>query len=694
MGYCEIITLSDSSTIEVDNLVYQNDVLKVTIDNEEKTLKRSEIKDISFSGQKQEDAVLSSDSADLPELYKRAIEIFSRYPDSTSVLVSEEGNYQHKSDGTNLSRYRSVKYIAREEALWNAQISLTFDPHRERVKILHARSFAPDGTVKTLSSDQIKISKRSSGSVHFDQYQQMRFTIPDVGVGSLVDYSYEIEEFNPFDSNLFQGRSYFQRSMPVGESILRVSIPHNKKLHFVTKNCEGYASEPEIIEAVDSLIYTWKVTEVEPLVSEPYMPSYRDIVPCIYFSLHKSFDYVHQKLKPMFEKRFQLTDYVKKKVDEIVKGAKNLHEKIAKLYLFCQKEIRYISIKGNLASNQVGHPAEETLKNKYGDCTDKGMLLATMLQHIGVEAYPVGVRTNTAGRAIREIAIFDDNHCITEVHLDGRIFYLDSTATDYRYPYFRADNHDTTADNTMLGTLNHIPVPVPEDNSSQITRNLKLFPDGTTRVEFENRQNGSNESYAREGARSLKPEEYEKQIRAAVSNLTADYELELATHTDPLDFSDSFVSKSVYTLNRFAPKSGKYMIFSIPYYQISFPEVSLEKRKYPIEYTTTNLKTEQINIKIPEGYAVKYLPPALRIQSPYVEFEVTYDQQADNIRIYRKLAFPRRIIPVSDYESYKKDLEKIAFSSKERIFLEELPDKTADTTSDSQTNVETEGGEE
>lgn len=688
-----VVSFSDGSSLEFENIGFADGKLTTNVGSDTKEFNRSEIKDISFTATKQKKSILSSDSADLPALLLKAIELHKRYPDSDSVVVTEEGNYQHKQDGTNLSRFRGVTYIAKEEALWNAQISLSFDPHRERVRILHARSYTAAGEIHTLSQDQIKVSKGTSGSVNFDQYQQMRFTIPEVSVGSLVDYSYEIEEFNPFDSNLFQGRAYFQRSVPTGESVLRVSIPHDKALHFVSYNCDGYASAPEIVDGVDSLIYNWKFTDVPPIISEPYMPAYRNVVPCIYYSLHKDFNYVHNKLKPMFEKRFKLTDDVKKKVDELTEGAKNLNEKIARLYLFCQKEIRYISIKGNLASNQVGHPAEETLKNKYGDCTDKGMLLATMLKHLGVEAYPVGIRTNNSGTAVRDIAVFDDNHCITEVHLDGRIFYLDSTATDYRFPYFRSDDHDTIADNAMLGTHNQVSLPPPEDNSVHVTRNIVLEPDGTTKIEFESLQNGTSEAYFRESARNLKPEEYEKQIRSSISELTADYVLELATHTNPLDFSAGFKAMSKYTLNRFAPKSGKYMIFSIPYFELGFSEVSLAKRTFPIVYTTTRLRTEQVKIKVPAGYSVKYLPSALRIQSPYVEFEIIYDQQGDNIKISRKMAFPRRIIPVEDYDSFKSDLEKIAFSTKERIFLEEIPHKEKATNQPKNPEKEVEGKE-
>ncbi|PKL49759.1 MAG: hypothetical protein CVV42_05335 [Candidatus Riflebacteria bacterium HGW-Riflebacteria-2] len=670
-GNAAIITTTDDTNISAEQIEYADNTLSITTGSETTRIERSRIKNISFTAQKRANDEFATDSADLAEILPKALEMLAKYPDAQSILVTEEGNYQQRKDGTNLSRYRCVTYLVQDESLWEAQISLSFDPNRETIRIMHARSYSPDGTVHTLSPDQIKVSKGTSGSVYFDQYQDISFTIPEAEVGGLIDYCYEVEEFNPFDRNLFQGRFYFQGSQPVGESVLRVSVPRDKTLHYIASNIASGSYEPEKAEAVDSIIYTWKFYDLPPIISEPYMPSYRDIVPAVYYSLHKDFTYVHEKLRPMFEKRFQLTEPVKQKVDELIEGANTVHEKIARLYQFCQKEIRYISIKGNLASNQVGHPAEDTLKNRYGDCTDKGMLLATMLKHIGVEAYPVGVRTNDNGRSVREIAIFDDNHCITEVHLDGRIFYLDSTATDYRYPYFRSDDHDVVADNTMLGTLKQVPLPPPEDNAVHITRKIGLAADGTTRIDFESTQNGSSEASFRSSARNLKAEEYEKQIRSQVSALTADYVLELATHTDPLDFNIQFKARSVYTLNRFATKSGRYMIFAIPFFEMSFPEVSLEKRRYNIEYNTSRLRTDQVEIKIPANFGVKYLPPALRIQSPYVEFEVIYDQQGDNINIKRKLAFPRRIVPVADYQTYKQDLEKIAHASKQKIFLEE-----------------------
>ena len=667
-----VVTTSSGKPIEASSLSYKDGQLYFNTASETKTMDRRDIKDISFSAKTQKKEISSTEIGDLAEYVDKAQNLIAKYPDAQSVLVYTERNHRHRHDGSNISRHRSITYVAKEEALWAAHVSVSFDPNREKVKILHARCLTPEGDVHTVKPDQIKISKGTSGSVNFTEEQDMSFSIPGVTVGSLVDYSYEIEEYNPFDSNLFSGGSYFQLTRPIGEAVLRVSVPIDQKLYYVARNIAEEQAKPTVIEAVDSVLYTWKMEDMPPVISEPRMPPLRDVLPSIFYSIQKDHQYMHDKLKPMYDKRFELTDDVKAKVDELVKDCKNLSEKIAKVYYFCQQEIRYISIKSNLASNQVGHPADETLKNKYGDCTDKGMLLSVMLKHIGVEAYPVLILTNNAGKAVRDIGIFDSNHCITEVHLDGRVFYLDATATDFRYPYFRSDDHDTDALNVMLGTQNKVPLPPPEDNSTTSVRKIRLEPDGTTHIDIETTCNGPTEASLRGYARNLKSEEYEKLVRRSISAQTADYILEVATHSNPLDFDTQYKSHSAYTLNRFATKSGKYMIFSVPYFEIAFPEVSLEKRNYAIQHATSRQQTDQLSIKLPEGYAVKYLPPALRVQSPYVEFEIIYDQQGDEIEITRKMAFPRRYIPVEDYENYKTDAEKIAYSSKQKIFLEKV----------------------
>ncbi len=670
-----VITLPSDETIDVQGLLFEKSKAVFKIGTESRILSREEMKDLSFTATKQEAGELATDVADLPGHMEKAREMLAKFPDSKAILVLDQGEFRHRPDGTNVNRYRGIIFLAKEEALGAAGLTLWFDPHRERVRILHARSYSPEGRVSSISPDQIKVSKGSSSSVSFDQIQQISVTIPEANVGSLIDYEYETEEYNPVDKNLFQTMFFFQGDDPVVESILKVVVPKEMPLYYHGRNNWEGKEKPVISEQNGEMVHTWTYTDVPPIVAEVNMPPFREVAPFIAVSLQKDWTYLYNRLKPMIEKRLQLTDLVKKKVDELVAGAKDLSDKIARIYLFCQKEIRYISIKGNLSSNQVGHPAEETLKNRYGDCTDKGMLFATMLKHIGVEAYPVLVLTNSNGKRVTEVPIFDADHCITEVHLDGKIFFLDSTATDYRYPYFRSDDHDTIITNMFLGHIKDVPLPPPEDNADYASRTITLEPDGTMHMAYDSRSTGSTESGIREWIRSVKPEEYEKQIRASVAAMTADYVLELATYSNPLDFSGPMTRRTVYTLNKFAPRSGKYMIFEIPNFRMNFPEVGLQKRTYDIQYTTSMLSSQEFNIRIPEGFTVKYLPSPVHVKNDIVQYDLDYQQKDREIKVTRSFAVFKRRVPVSEYLSYKECLEKIARSTEERIFLEETSPK-------------------
>ena len=113
------------------------------------------------------------------------------------------------------------------------------------------------------------------------------------------------------------------------------------------------------------------------------------------------------------------------------------------------------------------------------------------------------------------------------------------------------------------------------------------------------------------------------------------------------------------------------MIFEIPMFRLSFSEISLATRKYDIVYLTTSMRIDEIALTLPTGFQVKYVPAPLTIKTPYIEFEGLYKQEKDGVKVLRKMAVLKRIVPVADYLSHRETLEKIAKFSEERIFLEE-----------------------
>ena len=81
------------------------------------------------------------------------------------------------------------------------------------------------------------------------------------------------------------------------------------------------------------------------------------------------------------------------------------------------------------ASAYEPHSARDVFTNKYGDCKDQATLLVTMLRQAGIKAYPVLLSVSYRGEMNRRLPSpgqFD--HCIAMAEIDGRQYWLDSTA--------------------------------------------------------------------------------------------------------------------------------------------------------------------------------------------------------------------------------------------------------------------------
>ena len=81
-------------------------------------------------------------------------------------------------------------------------------------------------------------------------------------------------------------------------------------------------------------------------------------------------------------------DSVRKKADELTRGATKPEEKARRLYDYVARNIRYVSLSFGVGRYQP-HAASEVMTNGYGDCKDKHTLLATLLRAEGIPSYPV-----------------------------------------------------------------------------------------------------------------------------------------------------------------------------------------------------------------------------------------------------------------------------------------------------------------
>lgn len=130
-----------------------------------------------------------------------------------------------------------------------------------------------------------------------------------------------------------------------------------------------------------------------------------------------------------------LPDDFKIKVKEMVDGVDDDFEKLSILYNYIQKNYRYVAISLGIGG-WMSASAEETIKNKYGECKALSTLLKAMLKEVGISSDYVLVNAGSNEKPIdSEFISTQFNHVFLRVPIANEIFWVECTSP-YGLPGF------------------------------------------------------------------------------------------------------------------------------------------------------------------------------------------------------------------------------------------------------------------
>jgi len=618
-------------------------------------------------------------SVSIDELINRSKIMENKFHDSPLLVLYDDGIQKLNKDGTRYTRSRYAVKIMNEKYIDEYSVlSLYYIKEDYESKILMARSISPDGEVSYINESDISVTIPKQDLEFFSGRRNARIikiTIPNVKVGSIVDYEYEIKENIPEDINQFYTSWYFGGSNPVYESTVKFIVPEDKDFYWITKNFKKENETPVITHENDYKIYFFKNDINPPFIEEPYGPPIEDFYPKAVGSLFKDQTYLSNWLSKIMKERMIANDKMKEAVNAVINksNAKSEEEKIAVLYRFVQEYIQYRSIKTSLSSGFSGHPAAETFENKYGDCTDKSILFATILNLIGVEAYPIIVMTNDKPKAYYdEIGIISGNHAINEIHLKEngkKIIYLDSTSLTYRYPVFRYDDQGILAWNPILNTVREIEPLDPVWNTQKYYKKIVLDDSGNAQIDSKTIYSGDWEAGIRRYFLSMK----DKELKALLSTIISrDYPGSTLLDYDfrnPFDFSDNMYLSMNYKAMSIAKKSGNYYILNIPV-KHDLDYITQTKRKYPVKLPTKEGKINSIEIKIPDEFILKGIPDPLKIDNDFFSYEGSYELKGNILLFNDHLTIKSCEIQVKDYNKIRSEFLKVDYFIRIPLILE------------------------
>lgn len=101
--------------------------------------------------------------------------------------------------------------------------------------------------------------------------------------------------------------------------------------------------------------------------------------------------------------------------------------------------------------------------------------------------------------------------------------------------------------------------------------------------------------------------------------------------------------------------------------------ISAEKRKYPLRVDRPEAWIDDVRVKIPRGYDVRWMPGDEYLRGPKSEYTLELELEGDTLTIKRRLFVDQGDISAGDYKKFVKFCREVDQLEKKEVILASKP---------------------
>ncbi len=600
----------------------------------------------------------------------------AKYPRESFVYLLDDGVVRYEPDGRGSRTYRQVIQVLKEDAVerW-AEFSFGFGPGHERLTVNWVKVVAPDGTV---ISDKPGISQDADvpapmGDPSYMERKLRRMSMPNVRPGTLVDYSYTIEELKPFRTGDFYTAWRVNPGVLVRRSRLMLETPASLHPRIKSRNLNF---QPITREANGRRTITWATQDVPRIEPEPFAADSNAVDMSIDIGGRSTWQDVGAWYAGLARDRYAMTPALEQKLAGVVAGARSLEDSLKAVHRYVARDVRYVAISLGMGGYQPRTPAD-VLATGYGDCKDKATLFITLAARLGVTANPVLLAAG--GDVEREVpTISQFNHAIAVVERPTGRMFVDLTAGDVPwgglpvadqnqfvlvvYPDGRTEEV-TTPELDATGATNDLTIAAVLDTTGFATARAEMTVGGSF-------ANALRDMFSR----SFDSTQRARFLREAASGIYPESEGEDLRTTDELEQGGTFRVAFLARDGRAAQLAGPVAILSLPFLRQQRdvkPLVAELKaripRKYPIDagqVGSDGVGTVNFRMELPAGWKVQ-LPKNVALSGPFGELGIDYAQAGRTFSMTVRRAGKKGVLPPDSVPTLIAWLEQVAQAERE-----------------------------
>ena len=599
-----------------------------------------------------------------------------QYPQAGALILYCDEEIEVTPENTSVTRMHYLVKILNERGKEGfSETQIGYDSTYEKVELEYARTIKPDGTVVEVGSRHMRdVSKY----LNFPLYSNARVCIisfPEITEGACIEYRVKVVRNQLIDKKNFVLAYPVQSSEPILKARFKVSVPQGKDLRIKTINEEynafGAVLMPIVEEKAGARIYRWEYGAIPQIIPETNMPDTVEINPTVVLSTFDSWDKIYRWWWDLAKDKISADDAIKEKVKGLTANAKDDLEKIQAIYAFCAQKIRYVAVEYGQAGYEP-HQASLIFQNKYGDCKDQSILLVTMLKEAGFSAWPVLIATKDYYNLHPDFPAMLFDHCIAAVSAADRIVFLDPTAETCAFDDLPSSDQKrrvlVVKEDGYL--IEETPLYPAAHNLLVQESFLKINPDETVASERTVSTHGIYDQAQRYWLLYTQPERVRERLKEKVQGISIGGQLEEYTIENLDSLNTPIVLRYSFRGPEYFTCAGALRIMP----QLSAVDTSLvakEKRKYPIEFAFLDRKETILEIALPPGFGIQYLPEGTTIENRWMRFTVEYSRKdAHRIFFRQRMDLKTRVIPQDEYAAFKVFLEETGKKVKQRIVIE------------------------
>jgi len=612
-------------------------------------------------------------------------------PGAPAIILFREVDRDDNIHTPHEDNYFRIKILT-EEGRKHADIEIPFLKENENVVSLKARTIRPDGSVANFDG---KVFEKYLLKGKFEGRQlkvlAKTFTLPDVQVGSIIEYSYTIDygEYMLFDSHWVLSDELFTKKAVFTLKPFNDNYYGNYSMRWSWNSLPAGSVPPK--EGGDHIV-RMEATNIPAFQTEDFMPPENELKSHVDFIYEEGSS---EKDQANYWKHFgkqrngQLESFVGKHkameeaLAQIVAPSDSPEVKLRKIYDRVQQlrntsyEVEKTEQEQKRAKEKAAENVnvEDIWKRGYGTGTQLTWLFLGLARAAGFEAYGCWVSARNE-YFFTPVTMQSSklNANVVLVKLNGKDVYFDPGAAFTPFgmlTWFEAGTAGLRLDKDG-GTWIHTTLPQASESRIERAGKLKLSETGDlegkltiTYVGLEAMYRRLEERHADEAARKKYLEDgLKEQIEAGT-------EVDLTNKPDWASSETPLVAEFDLKVPGWASSAGRRVMIPAALFTAGEKGVfEHAKRVYAIYFEYPHLKSDDLTIELPAGWQVSSVPPPQNQDGHVILYTLKVDQSPGTVRLTRKFTIDFMMLEAKYYTALRNFFQVVRTGDGEQIVLQ------------------------